>query len=472
MKVLFRFVTTLGLVVLLSAFLSGCALTPDYERPELDPPTNWGQGANTEESVANLPWWELFQDPRLKELIQIALDENKDLAVSLARIEESRASLTITRADQFPFLGVFGSGGRGSQSEIMVPGAGTSDQFNISADLTFEIDLWRQYARATEAARADLLATEEAYRNVTISLVANVANTYFLLRDMDERLEISRQTVEGRAGSLRIIQARYDQGTVPELDVNQAQIELAIAEVAVASFERLSIQTENALQILLGRQPGAITRGLSLEEQDTLPVVPAGLPSELLMRRPDLVAAEQRLVAEMARVGVAEALRYPSFSITGSFGAISDGFSDLDTSEAKAWNVAGGLFAPIFNSGALKAQATAQRARAEQELYRFENAYLNALREVEDALVGLRTYRIEYEARERQTVAARSAAKLSRARYDGGVVDYLEVLDSERSLFTAELDASGSLQRSLAATVELYKALGGGWSETASSSDE
>lgn len=462
MKVLFRFVTTLGLVVL----LSGCALTPDYERPEMDPPQSWQEDVSAEGSVANLPWWDLYQDPQLKELIQFALEENKDLAVALARIEESRSSLTITRADQFPFLGVLGGGGRGSQSEIMVPGAGTSDIFNVSADLSFEIDLWRQYARATEAARADLLATEEAYRNITISLVANVATTYFLMRDMDERLNVSRQTVEGRTRSLEIIQARYDKGVVAELDVNQAQIELAIADVAVATFERLSIQAENALQILLGRQPGNVTRGLTLEEQGAFPEVPAGLPSELLRRRPDLVVAEQRLVAEMARVGVAEALRWPSISITGSFGAISDEFSDLNTSDAKAWNVAGGIFAPIFNSGALKAQAEAQRARAEQELYRYQNAYLNALREVEDALVAVRTYRREYEARQRQVIAARNAAKLSRARYDGGVVDYLEVLDSERSLFTAELDSSATLKLSLSATVELYKALGGGWTET------
>ncbi len=461
MKVLFRFVTTLGLVT----FLSGCALTPDYERPELAPPQVWQEGASTEGSVVNLPWWDLYQDPQLREFIQIALEENKDLAVALARIEESRSALTITRADQFPFIGVMGTGGRGRQSQVIVPGASTSDHFNVSADLSFELDLWRQYARATEAARADLLATEEAYRNVTISLVANVATTYFLLRDLDERLDVSRQTVEGRSDSLKIIQARFDKGIVPELDVNQAQIELSIAEVAVAKFERQGIKVENSLGILLGHQPATITRGLSLEEQDDFPVVPAGLPSELLQRRPDLVAAEQRLVAEMARIGVAEALRWPSFSITGSFGAISDEFSKLDSSDAKAWNVAGGLFAPIFNSGALKAQAKAQRARAEQELYRFENAYLNALREVEDALVSVRTYRLEHEARERQVIAARNAAKLSRARYDGGVVDYLEVLDSERSLFTAELDASATLQQSLSATVELYKALGGGWTE-------
>lgn len=458
---LIRFVTTLGLLLL----LSGCALTPDYLRPDLDPPHEWLEEANEDGTVANLSWFDLYEDPTLRELIKTALEENKDLAIALSRIEQSRAALTITRADQFPFLGANGSGGRGSPSEIMFPGAGTADNYSVSADLSFEIDLWRQYARASEAARADLLATEAGYRNVTISLVANVANTYFLLRDLDARREISRLTVEGRKGSLGIIQSRFDKGTVPELDVNQAQIELAIAQVAVAKFERQGIQVEHSLGILLGRGPGPITRGLSLEEQEVVPEVPMGLPSELLERRPDLVAAEQRLVAAMARVGVAEALRWPSFSITGSFGAISDEFSDLNTSEAKAWNVAGGIFAPIFNSGALKAQAKGQRARAEQELERFELTYLNALREVEDALVGVRTYRVEHEARQRQVVAARNAAKLSRARYDGGVVDYLEVLDSERSLFTAELDASATLQQSLGATVQLYKALGGGWTE-------
>jgi multidrug efflux system outer membrane protein len=285
-----------------------------------------------------------------------------------------------------------------------------------------------------------------------------------LLSDLDARLAISRRTVEGRAGSLEIIQARFDQGTVPELDVNQAQIELSIAEAAVASFERQVAQVEHALATLLGRSPGPITRGMALDEQVFPPEVPAGLPSELLKRRPDVVDAEERLVSATALVGVAEALRYPSITLTGRLGAISDDLADLDSSDAETWNIAGGIFAPIFNAGQLRAQADAQRARAEQALRDYEAILLQSFREVEDALVAVRTLRDEHAARNRQVVAARNAARLSRARYDGGVVDYLEVLDSERSLFGSELDESATLRQSLDSVVLLYKALGGGWS--------
>jgi multidrug efflux system outer membrane protein len=346
---------------------------------------------------------------------------------------------------------------------VLVPGSSASNNYALAAGLSFEVDLWGKLRRATEAARSDLLATEAAYRNVTISLVSSVASTYFLLRDLDERLVISRDTVDSRRDSLAIIQARFDKGTVPELDVNQAQIELAIAEVAVASFERQIAQTENALRILLGRNPGPVTRGKALVQQVPPSVIPVGLPSELLQRRPDLLTAEEQLKAATARVGVAEALRYPSIGLTGSYGLASDDLSDLNSSDARTWNIGANLFAPIFNSGKLRAQAEVQRARTEQALLNYETSLQQALREVDDALAAIRTYHAEHAARARQTVAARNAARLSRARYDGGVVDYLEVLDSERSLFNAELDQSTTLRLYLNAIVELYKALGGGW---------
>ena len=352
-------------------------------------------------------------------------------------------------------------------SDVLVPGATTRDNFQVAGDLSFEIDLWRKLSRATEASRADLLSTEATHRNVTISLVAEVASSYFLLRDLDARLAIAERTAEGRSGSLEIIRARFEKGTVSELDVNQAEIELAIAEAAMASFERAVAQTEHALRILMGRNPGPIPRGLSLEEQALPPEVPAGLPSELLQRRPDVVAAEERLAAETARIGVAEALRYPSFTLTGTLGLISDELSELNSGEAKAWNAAGGIFQPLFNSGRLKAQAQAQRARTEQVLEDYEATIQQAFREVEDALVGVRTFRAEHAARSRQVAASRNAARLSRARYDGGVVDYLEVLDTERTLFSSELDESAARQQALAAVVQLYKALGGGWTPPA-----
>ncbi|MEN8108066.1 MAG: efflux transporter outer membrane subunit [Pseudomonadota bacterium] len=443
--------------------LSGCTLTPDYERPELDVPDKFVQPADAGASIVNLEWWSLFRDAQLQYLIRTALAENKDLGIALQRIRDVRARLTFTRADQFPFIDGSGSVSRDRPSKILFPDSSTGNNYALSADLSFEVDLWGKLRRATEAAQADLLGTEASYRNVTISLVANVASVYFLLRDLDDRLQIARDTVEGRRGSLEIIQARFDKGTVPELDVNQAQIELAIAEAAVSAFERDSIQTGNALRILLGKNPGPVQRGLPLEQQVMPADIPVGLPSELLQRRPDLLLAEERLIAETARIGVAEALRYPSIGLTGSLGLASDDFSDLTDSDAKTWSLAAGLFAPIFNSGKLKAQAEGQRARTEQAMLAYESALQQAFREVEDALVAIRTYNDEHAARQRQATAARNAARLSRARYDGGVVDYLEVLDSERSLFNAELDQSATLREYLNAIVELYKALGGGW---------
>ena len=451
------------LIVAIFMLLSGCTLTPDYERPALDVPGSYVQPADAGASIANLEWWNLFRDAQLQFLIRTALAENKDLRVSLQRIREARALLTFTRADQYPFIDGSGSVSRERPSKILFPGSDTSNNYALSANLSFEVDLWGKLRRATEAAQADLLATEASYRNVTISLVSNVASVYFLLRDLDARLQVARDTVNGRRESLGIIQARFDKGTVPELDVNQAQVELAIAEAAVSAFERESVQAENALQFLLGRNPGPVQRGLALKQQVLPSDIPAGLPSELLQRRPDLVLAEERLVAETARIGVAEALRYPSIGLTGSLGLLSDDFSDLTDSDARTWNLGGGLFAPIFNSGKLKAQAEGQRARAEQAMSTYESTLLQAFREVEDALVAIRTYHAEHAARQRQAIAARNAARLSRARYDGGVVDYLEVLDSERSQFNAELEESSTQREYLNAIVELYKALGGGW---------
>jgi len=454
-----RLLNTLIIVL----FLAGCTLTPDYERPALDVPGQYNEAVTTGESVANMAWWKLFQDEQLQYLIRIALEENKDLGVALQRIFESRAQLTFTRANQFPFLDGSGSAARRDPSDILVPDSSASNTYALSANLSFEVDLWGKLRRSTEAARADLLATDAAYRNVTISLVSSIASTYFLLRDLDEQLIISEDTVLSRRDSLRIIQARFDKGTVPELDVNQAQVELAIAEAAVSAFQRQIVQAQNALRILLGRNPGPVERGVALDEQVLPSIIQTGLPSRLLQRRPDLIAAEEQLKAATARIGVAEALRYPSLNLLGSFGLESDDSSDFISSDAKTWSIGANLFAPIFNSGQLKAQAEAQRARTKQAMLQYESTLQQALREVEDALVAIRTYHAEHAARTRQAIAARNATRLSRARYDGGVVDYLEVLDSERSQFSAELAQSSTLRLYLNAIVELYKALGGGW---------
>ena len=455
-----RALSIIGLMLL----LSGCALTPDYERPELELPEEWSRGTDDGASIANLSWWEIYDDAALSSLIETALEQNQDLAVAMARMQESDYLVTFTRAEQFPFLDIFGGAGRGRQNKEFNPSATTENNFSFGASLSFEIDLWRKYARATEASRADLLSTEAAYRNVTISLIADVASTYLLLRDLDSRLDISVRTEQGRRDRLRIIRARFEKGTEPELDVNQAEVQLAIAEASVAQFERGVAQTEHALRVLLGRYSGPIPRGAPIG-LGTWPLeVPAGLPSELLQRRPDIVDAEQRLVAETARIGVAQAMRFPAISLTAEVSAVAEGLTDFNSTDAGEWNILAGIFQPLFNSGQLKAQMKAQRAVAEQAQHRYIAILQNAFREVEDSLVGITTLRREREARRRQVIAARNATRLSQARYDGGVVDYLEVLDSERSLFNAELSESSVRREALTAFVTLYKALGGGWS--------
>ena len=452
------------LAALLVPLFTACTLTPDYERPELDVPDDFRDTAPPGETIANVDWWDLFQDDQLDLLIRTALEENKDLGIALSRIQEARLTVTAVRANQFPFLNVEASGGRARESRELVPGARSDDQFLLAGDLTYQVDLWGEFRRGTEAARAELLASEFAYSNINIKLVSEVARNLLLFRDKDERFAISQRTVLTRLQSLEIIQARFDKGTVPELDVFQAQIEVAVAEAAVATFQRQVTQTENALRILLGRNPGPVTRGDTLATQVFPPNIPAGLPSELLQRRPDVVQAEANLMAATARVGIAEALRYPSISLTGRYGAVSTDLSDLNSGDAETWSIGTNILAPIFNSGQLKAQAEVARERAEQAALAYEGTLQQSFREVEDALVAVRTYKEENEAQTRRAAAARNAARLSRARYDGGVVDYLEVLDTERTLFNAELEQTQTLQLYYTAIVRLYAALGGGWS--------
>jgi len=457
------------LALALPLLVGGCAAGPDYERPELDLPESYRQPIEQGESFANTPWWELFTDERLQALIRIALEENQDLGIAAARIEEFRAVLGVTRADQFPTVDIRASGAQAEGSENVFPGNipgvpnDKVENYRLSADVFFELDLFGRLRRSTEAARAQLLATEEARRSITISVVSSVASSYMLLRDLDAQLEIARRTKATRADSLGIIRARFDKGTVPRLDVNQAEIELAIADAAVAAAERAVAQTEHALSTLLGRNPGPVLRGLPLRQQFVPPDIPAGLPSELLQRRPDVLASEAQLAAQTARIGVAQAARWPSLSLTGALGFESDDLSTLTEGGSDFWNAGAGILAPVFNAGRNRSRVEVEEARTEQALLAYQQTVQRAFREVEDALVAVRTYRAEHEARRRQVTAARSAATLSRARYDGGVTSYLEVLDTERSLFNAELTESQTQRLYINAIIELYKALGGGW---------
>jgi multidrug efflux system outer membrane protein len=447
-------------------FIAGCAIGPDYERPETTVPEAFGQAIDGGAPIANLNWWELFDDEQLKSLVGIALEQNKDMAIAVSRIEEARAALGFVRSDQYPQFEAAAGASRGNS----VPGTslitGTSNTFILAGDLSFELDLWGKLRRSTEAARAELLATVEASNSIMITLIADVASVYLLLLDLDTRVAIAERTLETRNESLAIIKARFERGTVALIDVNQAEIEKFDAEAELASLRRENVQAENLLNILLGQHPGAINR----EQRDIFSLellsVPAGLPSELLERRPDIRVAEQQLAAQTARIGVAEAIRFPSLSLTGSLGLASDELSGFFSSDNKTWGLSAGLIAPVFNAGRNKRRVEVEIARTEQALLNYEQTVLQSMREVEDSLISVSTYDREVLARENQQKSAASAAMLSRARYDGGVTSYLEVLESERSLFRAELLASSTRRQQLVAFVTLYKALGGGWTPT------
>jgi multidrug efflux system outer membrane protein len=391
------------------------------------------------------------------------LEQNKDLAIAVARVEETRALLGFVRADQFPQLGVSAAAGRGNT----VPGSGAigsvSDNYILAGDLSYEIDLWGKIRRSTEAARADLMATIEARHVVTATLIADVASIYLLLLDLDERLRVAERTLGTRQDALAIIEARFQRGIVPLIDVNQAQIEKADAKAELLALQRENQQAENMLNVLLGRHPANIDRSRNFGNMLVPPDIPAGLPSELLERRPDIRRAERQLAAQTARIGVAEALRFPSLSLTGTLGLASNDLSGFVSGDNKIWSLSGNLLGPVFDGGRNRSRVEAEVARTEQALQRYELTILQAFQEVEDALVAIRTFKEEALARDEQHIAAQSAAFLSRARYDGGVTSYLEVLESERSLFRAELQASSTRREYLVSIVNLYKALGGGW---------
>jgi multidrug efflux system outer membrane protein len=457
------------LIALSSLFLfEACKVGPSFktQRTEIDSTAVYRydsiQLAMTD-SVLNISWWELFDDPVLEELIEIGLRENKDALIASSRIEQALAQLGFTRADLYPKIGYQISATRGN----IVAGAPTQDLsaqniFSGFGTLSWELDFWGKFRRANEAAKAELVASEYGERTVQIGLITAITGTYYKLLDFKWREYISRQTLDLRQESLNIIQARYDEGIVPEIDLNQAQIQRAIAASAVPFFQRSVAQTENALGILLGRSPGPITTGTKLDEQNLPPDIPVGIPSMLMERRPDILQAEARLHAQTARIGIAVAQRFPSISLTGLLGVASNDISDLTTNPA-VWAIGGSMLGPLFEFGKNKRRVEIERKITEQVLYEYERTVIVAFQEVEDALVEISTLKEEVQARQEHVTAAQNAQYLSGERYDKGVTSFLELIESQRQAFEAELSLSEATQKLFNGYVNLYKALGGGW---------
>ena len=456
-----------NLFLLIIFIFAGCAAGPDFHKPDVETPEKYRMTSSLRvdslyaDSLANLPWWHLFEDSLIDSLVEIALKENKDILMAASRVEQARATLGFVKADALPRLDIEAGASRGNtvgRAQLET----TSNQFYAAPVLNWEIDFWGKFRRANEAARAELMASRYGLATIHIGLVSEVISTYFLLLDYLQRLELSEQTLESRQYSLDIIQKRFDKGIVPELDLNQAQIQLEIARAAIPVYERLIVQTKNALSILLGRLPVAINTGVSLREHLSPPEIPVGLPSSLLQRRPDIVRAEYLLKAQNARIGVATAMLYPSISLTGLLGVSSNELSQLSTADP-AWSVSGGLLGPLFNFNKNTLRIEIEEEKTKQALYQYEFTVLTAFREVDDALVGIETYKKQLAAVQRKYTAARNAERLSLERYDKGVTSYLEVLDSQRTLFSVGLELSEVEQNYLNAYVKLYKALGGGW---------
>lgn len=468
-------------IILAMLVMVGCKMGPDYQRPDTPAKDAWRLAPASAETIANMAWWELLKDQELQKLIKIALVENQDLRTAVASVEQYRAQVVISKFDLAPSLSyggqafVFQSQGNtsaipaGGAAPIILPnqtgGSGSTTFSNQSGfgNLKWEIDVWGRLRRSVEASQAQLFAQEENQRAVILGLVSSVAEAYFDLRSLDLQVEITKRTLKSWEESVRLSQLRYQQGYIPKLDLDRFEAERAGTAAKLAELEKQVAQKENQLSALLGRKPDQIPRGLALTEQPMPPSVPAGLPSELLQRRPDLLQTEQELAAATANIGVAQALRFPQLTLTGALGGASTQLSSQSLGPMFIQNAGGAITGPLFSATALGYQVKINEAKAEQTALQYEKAIVTALKEVEDALIAVQKTREQREAQEQQVTALRSALRLADQRYQGGRASYLDVLTSQRSLFDSELALAKTRQSQLVSMVQLYQALGGGW---------
>lgn len=441
--------------------LNSCKVGPNFSAPELETPERFYGDSILGDSTVSLEWFEILQDSVLLELIDTALVNNKDLLIAASRIEQSKAYLGYTKADMYPSFGY--SGGVQGSNFNSNTGALESTSFMYGgATMNWEIDFWGKFRRSNEAAQAELIASEFSQNWIRITLISEVVETYFQLLDYKRRVEISERTLVSRNVSLDIIGKKFQRGVLPELDYNQAQIQLAIAAQAVPLFKRYVATTSNRLSILLGTNP----QMFDINSRDSIAKdyvdIPVGIPSDLLLRRPDVQESMQNLKAQNAKIGVAQAMRFPSISLTAMLGVASSDLTSLFDAGG-LYQVSGALLGPIFEFGKNKRRVEMEKEKTNQFRFQYEKSVLEAFQDVENALVSIHTLGQENEAIKAQVSAAKNAAMLSNKRYDGGVTSYLEVLDSERSQFNSELTASQVRMQRAGAYVQLYKALGGGW---------
>jgi multidrug efflux system outer membrane protein len=458
--------------------LSGCiSLAPDYQRPAVELPAGWAGPEGQSAAVPGAPWWKFYGDARLVRLVEEAFAHNADLQLAVARVDEARALLGQTRSEQFPTVDA-GLDASRTQSSLraatpLPPGvARETNDYRAALNVSYEIDLWGRLRDATAAARADLLATDAARETVRIALAAGVVQGYFALRAFDEQLAATQRSLATRTESLALQKLRYENGVISEFEYHQLEAEVLAARAQLPVLERNRVAQENALAVLLGRSPRAIYEGTVVEnpaetggKSDEPPalVVPAGLPSELLLRRPDLVETEHRLIAANARIGVARTAYFPSISLTGFLGSESVELSDLFTGAAGISQVAAGIAQPIWNAGRISSQVQAANARERQALAQYRRATENAFREVRDAIVAQVKTREQFDAENQRVAALHNSLRLAKLRYANGIASQLDVLDAERNLLAAELNRSDALRAQRAAVADLFKALGGGW---------
>jgi multidrug efflux system outer membrane protein len=467
-------------VVALSCAGSACTLGPNYARPDIPVPDSYRFVDATKDATATLaqeptlaavePWWQGFNDPQLDALVREGLAANSNIHVAIARVNEFQARLESTDGQQIN-IGYGANAGRSRTPTAGLPPIlanniqPVGNSFGGLLSASWELDLWGKLRRDNEAARADLMATDQARRGVALTLVAAIVTSYVNLLDLDRQLKISQDTLVVRQASVKVFRQRFEGGTISDFEMQNVLAEYEIAVAAIPQARKLIALQEDALSVLLGRNPGPIQRSASLEALGK-PLVPAGLPAALLERRPDVQQAEQQLVAANARVGVARALYYPSISLTGALGSASSELDQLFSGPARTWSFAGQLLGPIFAAGDIKSANEQADARREQAVAVYQGTVQNAFCEVDDTLASVLATHAVQDSSERRTTSLRRARELANERYENGYSDYLELLDSDRSLFSAELSLSSARGDSYRSLVELYRALGGDWAGT------